>query len=176
VVSSAAIPLYRKCSSRGPQLSLHRCLKAERIPAAASALPVGGDAGQRVESERELGIGNVEVTNLVGWLGRHGINDGVGEVTVGSMTAAPSPAVMSCMARLKRVVDLPLPDLPTMYTWRARSSRESAPLEDLCRWVFGLHRPARPRAENLVVNLKAAKALGLNIPESFLLRADDVVE
>jgi putative ABC transport system substrate-binding protein len=29
---------------------------------------------------------------------------------------------------------------------------------------------------DLVVNLKAAKALGVNIPESFLLRADDVIE
>jgi putative ABC transport system substrate-binding protein len=84
-------------------------------------------------------------------------------------------------------------DLPTMYLYRAHVDAGGLvsygpDLPDMFRRcgvyvgrILGGTKPAdlpieRPARFELVVNLKIAKALGITIPETILLRADEVIE
>jgi len=109
----------------------------------------------------------------------------------GALTVRPAPMFMS---ERRRLVDLAAENrLPTVYPWRefvdAGGLMAYGPnLADLYRraatYVDKILKGAKPAdlpieqpsKFELVINLKTAKALGLTIPQSLLLRADEVIQ
>ena len=59
------MPWYRKCSSRGPQLSDQMCLNADTTPGRRERPPLWRDARDRIEPDRPLHVRYVEIAHVV---------------------------------------------------------------------------------------------------------------
>jgi putative tryptophan/tyrosine transport system substrate-binding protein len=113
------------------------------------------------------------------------------EASIGGLLVFPSPMLFE--ARRSIVVHAAKSRLPAVYPWREAAAAEglmsyATNFPDMYRraatYVDKILKGANP-AElpieqptnfELVINLKTAKALGLTIPQSLLLRADQVIE
>jgi putative ABC transport system substrate-binding protein len=113
------------------------------------------------------------------------------EARVGGLLVFPGPMLFE--ARRSIVAHAAKSRLPVVYPWREAASvgglmSYSTNFPDMYRraatYVDKILKGAKPAdlpveqptKFELVINLKTAKALGLTIPQSFLLRADQVIE
>jgi putative ABC transport system substrate-binding protein len=145
--------LQEAVRARGAELSIYRVATAEEIPGAIDAAKQSGAAGLNVLASVVLYDNRQIILPRVAALGLPGIYQWP--------TMAKEGALIGYGPSLERLFG----------TTFARQ------LVKLLRGAKPADMPVeQPTSLELAVNLKTAKALGATIPESFLLRADEVIE
>jgi putative tryptophan/tyrosine transport system substrate-binding protein len=145
--------LNNAARAHGVDLSIHRIIKLDEIPAAIDAAKVSGAEAL-----------NVLESGLF-WSSRHIIMTRAAELRLPTIYQWPEAAEEGgFVAYGPRLVE----------TYRDLMALQ---LVKLLRGANPVDLPVlQPTKFELAVNLKTAKALGLTIPESFLVRADKVIE
>jgi putative tryptophan/tyrosine transport system substrate-binding protein len=145
--------LQEQLRARGIELSIYRVAKAEEIPGAIDAAKQSGAAALNVLASALLFSNQQMILPRVAALGLPAIYQWATMVEEGGL--------IGYGPRLERI-------------WGSIFARQ---LVKLLRGAKPADVPAeQPTTFELAVNLKTAKALGLRIPESLLLRADEVIE
>jgi len=139
--------------SRSVELSLHRVTKSEEIVAAIDAAKASGAAALNVLSSPVLYRTRRIIMQRAAELRLPAIYQFPEEATEGGL-AAYGPSFLALYR-----------DMVTSKLVRLLRGAKPADLP-----------VEQPTKFQLVINLKTAKALGLTMPESFLLRADEVIE
>jgi putative tryptophan/tyrosine transport system substrate-binding protein len=139
--------------ARGVELSIHRIVKAEEIPAALDAAKASGAAALNVLSAPIL------------FSSRQIIFQGVADRRLPAIYQFPEEAEEGgFVAYGPRIVQMYRELMAPQLVKLLRGAKPAdIPIE-------------QPTKFELVFNLKTAKALGLSIPETFLVRADKVIE
>ena len=139
--------------ARSVELSIHRITKPEEIPAAIDAAKASGAEALNVLESGIL------------WGYRRIVVERVAELRLPAIYQWPEAAEQGgFVAYGPRLVEI-YRDLMALQ------------LAKLLRGVKPADLPVlQPTKFDLVINIKTAKALGLTIPESFLVRADEVIE
>jgi putative ABC transport system substrate-binding protein len=138
---------------RGVELSVYRVSKPEEIAGAIEAAKNSGALALNV------------LASLFMWVHRRIIRERVALLSLPAMYQFPQMAEEGGLIAYGTNI---------VQVWREIVPRQAAAL---LRGAKVADVPVeQPSKFDLVINLKTAKALGLSIPESFLLRADEVIE